>query len=844
MTEITKNIFADNCQRYWDAGLPVMPLREYTPNGGRDGGPSGKEPVAASWQQYQGRMPTEAEQTAWKVFHRNGNIGLPLGPQSGLIAIDIDTNDQKIIDAILSVLPASPWKRVGQKGMVLVYRYDGQPIIRIKYTDDEGKTQSLVEMLSAGSQIVLPPSIHPKTVKAYTANCDLVDVLDLVQPLPANTEQRLREVLEKHGFSLKSKGFGSVTNYISSGNRDNQLVSMAGLFAREVLKGNKTLIEACGEIEVAVATFWEKTYGDNIDPRKGPEKLIEFLIRDVTGKGKLLPKGWDEGVSDEQRNAWGLAEFAEGKETLNSTQIKAFFDAHVEKSGMANDPEGFLAIVKQTLLKLANSPEIEPIEEDGLIQHIAATSDKKMTVAAVRRQLALLRQGPIAGLNHAEIAEAVVRDMEEQGGEIRFWSDTLWQWDGGAWAEMNEGEIIKHVIKEYGSYKAATRASDHAGILKTIRGLTSGELASKPRPGVNFVNGFLTEDLELLPHDPAYGMTYTLPYPYLAEKAGQCPRWQQMLLDYWGDDPDYHEKVAALGQAMALTLFGKMPSTQKAVCLFGMPQSGKSQIMEIVQALMPAEAQTSLPPTLWGDKFGPSMLVGKTLNFAGELSEHLLIDSAKFKQIVCGETIDAQFKNGQVFTFRPKAAHWFASNHHPKTRDSSEGFTRRWLFLTFTKIVTDGTKRVLDYHQIVLSEEREAIAAWVAQHMVQLKAQSWTISEPPSSIEQRDLLANELNSVRDFLAVYKDNGWMQIGEKACRHRGDNSNYVTFTSLWNEYRSFCIAHSLIPVGSRVLTKRMTELQGRFGFKPDKVASGDYSIQVFRYIVITKGEKKAA
>ena len=723
---------------------------------------------------------------------------------------------------------------------------DSQPIIRIKYRDDQGKMQSLVEMLGAGSQIVLPPSIHPKTVQPYTANCGLVDVLDQVQSLPTNIEQLLREALGATGLTVGSAAYGAVTDYISTGNRDNTLVSMAGLFARDVLKGEKTLLEACQQIEVAVSQFMQKTYGDNIDPKKGPQKLIEFLVRDVTGpKAKVLPKGWDEGLSKEQRESWGLDQFSSENESWDAGQIKTYFDSHVEKAGVKDNVEQLVSIVKQALVKIASNPTLDPIEEDHLVQYFASVSGKKLTVAAVRRQLAQLRAGPIAGANHAEIAEAVIADLQELGGEIRCHNDLLWQWDGSCWAKMDEGDITKHIIKEYGSYKAATRASDHAGILKTIRGATKNPLQKNPIAGINFVNGFLTEDLELLDHHPDFGKTYTLPYPYQPEKAGKCPRWQQMLVDYWGDDPDFAEKVTALGEVMALTLFGKMTEVQIAVCLYGVGHSGKSRIMEIVQALMPNEASTSLPPTMWGDKFGPAQLVGKLLNFAGELSEYQQIDSAKFKQIVSGEVIDAQEKNRPLFTFRPIAAHWFASNHLPRSRDSSDGFTRRWLFLCFTRAFPKDERKINDYHKVVVSEEREAIAAWAVQHMVRLRTENFRVTEPLSSIEQREQLENELNSVRDFLAVYRENGWALVGEEACKNLAPEANYTTFTALWNEYRSFCISQSIATVGSKAVSKRMNHLQGQFGFKLDKVSGGQgMPVQVFRNLVLLSNRKAAA
>ncbi|WP_163311930.1 hypothetical protein, partial [Enterobacter cloacae] len=87
--------------------------------------------------------------------------------------------------------------------------------------------------------------------------------------LPHNIEQILRDALSQAGMSLGTSTFGSVTDYVSTGNRDNHLVGLAGLFARNVVKGEKTLKEALTEIEVAAATFIERTYGDNIDPKKG-----------------------------------------------------------------------------------------------------------------------------------------------------------------------------------------------------------------------------------------------------------------------------------------------------------------------------------------------------------------------------------------------------------------------------------------------------------------------------------------------------------------------------------------------------------------------------------------------
>jgi hypothetical protein len=50
---------------------------------------------------------------------------------------------------------------------------------------------------------------------------------------------------------------------------------------------------------------------------------------------------------------------------------------------------------------------------------------------------------------------------------------------------------------------------------------------------VNFANGFLTEDLKLLPHNPDFGTTYILPFSYTPDDTA-CPRFMQFLHDSWG----------------------------------------------------------------------------------------------------------------------------------------------------------------------------------------------------------------------------------------------------------------------------------------------------------------------
>jgi hypothetical protein len=109
------NVFRDNAPFYWGANLPVMPLKIRS-----------KAPILGEWTQYAVHMPSAAVRELWLRDYPRSNLGLPFGPASGLCAIDIDTTDEALVQAIMDCLPESPWVRIGAKGCAMVYRWQGQ----------------------------------------------------------------------------------------------------------------------------------------------------------------------------------------------------------------------------------------------------------------------------------------------------------------------------------------------------------------------------------------------------------------------------------------------------------------------------------------------------------------------------------------------------------------------------------------------------------------------------------------------------------------------------------------------------------------------------------------------
>lgn len=733
-------IFDREAPAYWAKGISVIPLRY-----------NDKRPSEDSWNQWCLNLPDTTVQNLWLKKYINNNIGLALGPASNIVVIDIDTDDEKIIAAINSVLPKSPWRRIGQKGYVEAFKYNGIGTFRI----DDANGNRLVEFLSRGAQVVLPPSIHPKTLKPYNQNVSLIEVYDELPEIDENIKEKLRTALSavtELRSSSSTSGKFSLAQKISLGARDSEMTRMAGAMASAVLRGDHTLKTA-----LLAAHHWatdnaERVEGDEIDPEKAKRKLLEFILVDINQRGKVLPTGWDMEITPEEKIEWGL-EVAEEQTEWTYTQLLDYMLQEFQKYQSPNDP-GRMQVVNFILKRLAKSPTIGDLEKATVLKQLRDQSGLNLPVSHFTKQLNSIIKGPMGGENHTEIAKELIHLYQQRHGELAFYGGKFWEWHGSHWKELNESDLWEFLADNFGDLPAAKKASDHKGILQISQKLVPNELSALEIKGINFINGLLTEDLNLVPHQPEHGMTYVLPYSYKADEAGKCPRFFDFLQTSWGHHEDFKEKVMALQEAFASTLFGVACSYQRAFMCYGTGGSGKSQLLEIIGALVPEEAKTAIGPERWAEQFSRANFAGKLLNRAGEINvgKSVKIPGATFKSIISGDEISGEFKYQDLFRFTPKCAHWFAGNDLPCSTDYTNGFNRRWLFFTFDKIVKGTSEDVTDLGKLIVSEEMPGIVAWAVEGMKRLKLKK-DYTDVKSSNVIRDMMAVNNSLVRQWMKM-------------------------------------------------------------------------------------------
>lgn len=784
MTE-SPNIFAENAPSLYRAGLQIIPLHTMS-----------KKPIPNDWSRFATQEVSSDQQSSWIHQYPQSNIGLVCGEASGIIGIDIDTDEAAVFEAIRACLPYSPWERRGRKGLMLAFKWTPIKTHRIKNISGE----TIVECLSSKTQFVMPPSIHPDTQLPYTENVRLVDVIDKLQTLPENIEEILRAAVSAAGVQLSHSGWSKVTEYVPAGARDTTLTELAGLFAFAVVRGERSLKEAISMLRAYHATYIENVSGDQADINKHIQNLVKFLHRDVLDKGKVLPPHWDKDLTDEEKAQLGVTlgvDETEWEFEALRDYLQDQFEQHPDGKPRANAVENILS-------KVARSKQLSKIDEERIIRYIFDVAGLAIPIGTLRARVRELRAGDVAGNDHSEIARAVLKDLE-QYNIVRWHGEKFMKWAGAHWVELDKNIILNHISSHYGHLPACKKSSDINGIIKIMQFLADQGIERREVRGVNFANGFLTQELKLIPHDPDYGMTYVMSFRYVADEAGKFPLFASFLEKSWGRDSDYHMKMDALQEAMCVTLFGLGAKFQRAILLHGAPHSGKTQLLRIIETLVPAEAKSAAPPDTWHDKFMPTMMFGKILNICGELSSKKLIDGQRFKDVIDGSEMHGQFKGQQIFKFKPLVTHWFASNHIPKSEDTSAGFIRRWLFLTFHFAVKDKEK-ITDLGDLISAQEREAIVAWAAQAITRLlKNQHYTL--PTSHLSITEDFSNMNNSVRYFL---KESGKVNIG--------DDTNFTDETRLYNAYWTFCAGPGGVKaVPMTVFRQMMRELSAEMEFK---------------------------
>ena len=188
------------------------------------------------------------------------------------------------------------------------------------------------------------------------------------------------------------------------------------------------------------------------------------------------------------------------------------------------------------------------------------------------------------------------------------------------------------------------------------------------------------------------------------------------------------------------------------------------------------------------------------LNVFADLDASKLSYTGKFKKLVSGDSVRAQHKYGQPFSFRNHAKLVFSANKIPDSDDTSHAYYKRWSILHFEKSFTEGTKDVNLIHKLTTKDELSGLLNLALVGLKQLEKDGGLRDIPVEDVK-RDY-ERKSSTVRAFL------------EDRCIIDLQAPDYFTPSgNVYNEYQEYCKLRKERSLDTNILGRELKRLELR-------------------------------
>lgn len=127
----------------------------------------------------------------------------------------------------------------------------------------------------------------------------------------------------------------------------------------------------------------------------------------------------------------------------------------------------------------------------------------------------------------------------------------------------------------------------------------------------------------------------------------------------------------------------------KCFILTGLGSNGKSTFIDMLKYFLKAENFSALALEEIGYRFKTAEMFGKLANLGDDISHKFIEETAVFKKLVTGETVNVERKGKDPFEFDNYAKLIFSVNDMPRISDLSEGLKRRLVLIPFNAKFSD-----------------------------------------------------------------------------------------------------------------------------------------------------------
>lgn len=286
-------------------------------------------------------------------------------------------------------------------------------------------------------------------------------------------------------------------------------------------------------------------------------------------------------------------------------------------------------------------------------------------------------------LQARDAADAIIA-----GGPLAHGRDgRFWHYEGGVWKPGKE-KVHARVVDLLGN---RYRTGHERDVLAVAQALVP-QMDCEPVPQyINFRNGLLDwKTGELIDHDPQILSTVQMGCDW--EPEAECPDFHGFLSTVLNEDDH--------GRFWEITGYLMMSGNplHRAILLHGGGRNGKGATLRTWLALLGGKENVSSIPlhTLASNRFATAQLLGKIANIGGDIDSTYIAETGRIKEITGGDTVYAENKGENGFSFEVWAVPVFSANELPATGDASTGFSERFEVVPFPNYIGDRVDPTLE----------------------------------------------------------------------------------------------------------------------------------------------------
>lgn len=446
-------------------------------------------------------------------------------------------------------------------------------------------------------------------------------------------------------------------------------------------------------------------------------------------------------------------------------------------------------------------------------QEIAAQTATPVETAPV-----VLAESTMPVTTHEDVAASAMWEIDESAPEdvrgflrgcypdgLVYLHNSFLAYSDGYWAaQLDHADVKKSIARFYGSDATPSKVSELYGMLRLTCAVKDADFKSNTNY-VCFLNGALDmTTFELVPHSPHHHLLSGRPAEWNVD--AKSPTFEKFLHDVFRDDKDRDEKMQFVLEWMGLCL---VPDTsfEKFVVCVGEGGNGKSVLLKLMAELLGHENVYSAPIQRLGNRRALAELDGKLLLTSSEINENTVMDDGILKQIVSGDTVEAERKYEHPFTYTPVARIMLATNHLPKLRDVTHAFFRRLVMLRFNR---NFTADEMDMNlPSKLNAELSGIFTMAVTGLRKLRERG-QFDVPKSSDAAADEYRENSDSIKLFAA------------DILQRTGSGNKGMRPVSLYSLYVKWCRAFGFKAENNITLGKRLRHL----GFEKTRSNGKDY------------------